>query len=203
MSSISEIESKGGIVYLLTSPSGKQYVGQTWNLHKRVLEYKNRHARGQDALHNAIVKYGWDNFSVAIIACGIQTQDALDKTEIAFIALLGTMKPAGYNLMSGGMGGGHSPESIKKMSAAKKGKTHSPEHVAAIKDALAKPEVKTKMSNAMRGEKNPNFGKTTPPETIAKMRASAKVRWARPGEREKQSAARLGKKTLLEIGGKK
>ena len=69
----------------------------------------------------------------------------------------------------------HSPEARAKMSAAKRGKTHSPEArakmSAARKRAWADPEARAKMSAARRG-------KTHSPEARAKMSAAQKRAWA-------------------------
>jgi len=50
-------------VYILTSPSGKKYVGQTNNVHNRFIFYKNLICKYQKKLYNALTKYGWYNFT--------------------------------------------------------------------------------------------------------------------------------------------
>lgn len=166
---MSEIE--GGVVYLLTSPSGKRYVGQTWNLPERLRTYAKKRWHYKSAIRVAVSKYGWDNFQVAVLACGIQTQDALDKTEMAFIALLETLAPAGYNLMSGGRGGKHSTETRAKLRVANLGKSPSLETRAKISAANTgrkhTAEARANMSAAQKG-------KTKSAEHIAKLAAALK-----------------------------
>jgi len=186
MPSITEIVN--GVVYLLTSPSRKQYVGQTWDYETRMCAYKNKQARGQAALHAAIRKYGWENFTSVIIAQGIQTQSALDATEKAFIRLLNTIAPNGYNLMSGGGGGKHHAETRAKLSAAQRGeKNHN-----FGKSPSA--ETRAKLSASKRGEKHPNFGKKHTAATRAKMSAANRGKSKSPEHRAKMSAAQRGEK---------
>ena len=52
-----------GHVYCLTSPSGKKYIGQTWNLNRRWMDYKNLRCKNQIKLFHALVKYGVENFT--------------------------------------------------------------------------------------------------------------------------------------------
>jgi len=165
-----------GVIYLLTCLiSGKQYIGQTWDYDERMARYRRSECRGQPALHAAIRKYGWENFTCVIIAQGIQTQPALDATERAFIRLLDTLAPNGYNLMSGGKGGKHNAETKAKIGDAHRGKSVSDETRAKMSAASRgrpkSPETRAKLSAAPRGKKHTA-------ETRAKMSASQKARHA-------------------------
>jgi len=141
---MSSVANSNGVVYLLTSPSGKQYVGQSWNYETRMTSYRRGGCKGQPAIHAAIRKHGWNNFTATVIKRGIQTQEALDAAETAFIETLGTVSPHGYNLMSGGRGGKLHAETKAKLSAANSNPTS---------------DARAKMSELKRGERNPNFGK--------------------------------------------
>lgn len=93
-----------GIIYILTSSSGKQYIGQTIrSLDKRWYEHvRNSHEEnyGCRAIGSAIKKYGPDKFQREIIwDC---PNDELNTWEEFFIDLYGTMYPNGYNLTKGG-----------------------------------------------------------------------------------------------------
>jgi Ni/Co efflux regulator RcnB len=83
-----------------------------------------------------------------------------------------------------------SPETRAKMSAAQKGKTVSPETrakmSAAKKGKTVSPETRAKMSAAKKG-------KTLSPETRAKMSAAHKGKTLSPETRAKMSAAQKGK----------
>ena len=171
---------ESGVIYLLTSPSGKQYVGQSWNYEKRMWQYRSGKGRGQTVLHRAVIKHGWDNFTSEILERGIETQEALDAAEDAFIMSLNTMSPHGYNLKRGGMGGKHNVESITKMSAMKRGKSPSA-------------ETRAKISAALRGERNHNFGKSHSLETRKKIGAKSRGRTPSTETRAKLREAQLGK----------
>ena len=150
-------QTESGVVYLLTSPSGKQYVGQTWDYERRMAEYRRGHGHGEIGI--AVETHGWDNFAAVKIARGVQTQDALDATEDAFSKLLGTMWPHGYNLQECGYGGKQNEKTKEKIRASLRGKPKSP-------------ETRAKISASMSGEKSSCFGKPKSAETRKKMSAA-------------------------------
>ena len=107
------------IIYKVTNTiNGKIYIGQTWN----TLEYRiNQHFReAKDNnrthvyFHNAIRKYGEENFSIEIIDHA-ETQEELDEKERYWITYYDSNnKSKGYNLDSGGKSGGKKSESTKR-----------------------------------------------------------------------------------------
>ncbi len=146
------IKHKMGIIYKITSPSGKIYIGQT----KRTIEKRlSEHLKCTGScilLENAIKKYGTDKMDVEVL---IQINDEkLDDYETKFIELYDSLEPKGYNIRSGGGCGIHSVESRKRMSEAKRGeKNHN----------FGKPrsdEAKEAISHAKSGEKHHFYGKT-------------------------------------------
>lgn len=139
-----------GIIYCLTSPSGKKYIGQTSRtLEKRLKEHEA--GGGCRILNNAIAKYGINSFTVDVL---VDVEDQLlDEYEQRFIADYGTMYPSGYNIRSGGSKGTHCAESREKMRQAKLG---------ANNHNYGKPrseEARRNISNAKAGEKHHFFGK--------------------------------------------
>ena len=64
------IRQKGmGVIYKLTSPSGKGYVGKTVRpLADRLASHKCMSQHSCRALKNAIEKYGWSSFRVEVLA---------------------------------------------------------------------------------------------------------------------------------------
>lgn len=54
-------------IYKITSPSGKAYIGQSWNIETRFRRYKNLKCKGQRKLYNSLVKYGTDTHMFVII----------------------------------------------------------------------------------------------------------------------------------------
>ena len=139
-----------GIVYTLTSPSGKQYVGITT---KRRFQGRMRtHQKPSShcvALRNAIQKYGWDNFKVETREVPVEM---LNEEEQKQIKRLNTMAPNGYNLTSGGERFKASDETKKRMSAASKKSCADPavkkRRSAASKKTMADPAVRARMSEA-------------------------------------------------------
>lgn len=90
-----------GIIYKITNKvNGKSYIGQT----RYTLEFRwkqHLHKRDNAYFHNAIHKYGEDNFQLEILEeCDIEL---LNSREIYYIAKYNTFKE-GYNLTIGGDG---------------------------------------------------------------------------------------------------
>lgn len=139
-----------GIIYCLTSPSGKQYIGQT--IRSIDIRFKE-HCRTKECilLYNALQKYKPENFIKEILL--ICDDKYLDKYEITFIEKYNTIYPNGYNVRSGGSNGKHCEESKKRMRESKLGdKNHN----------YGKPrteETKKKISEKKSGENHHFFNK--------------------------------------------
>lgn len=118
---------RNNVVYCLTFPSGKKYVGQTTQkldarlrVHTKDAFSKNRQDY-HSAKSRAIRKY--TEFSVEVLYQG-DTVEELDKQEIDFITQYDTVNN-GYNIHPGGLGGKGfklSEETKKKMSKSMKGR---------------------------------------------------------------------------------
>ena len=100
-----------GEVYVHTCiPNGKSYVGQTtvgvskrWALHQRCARSPKTSAY-QNLFSKAIRKYGADAFDHKILGLAYSAED-LDCLEKAWILMLQTKQPNGYNLTDGGDSG--------------------------------------------------------------------------------------------------
>lgn len=99
-------------IYLLVSPSGKKYVGQTKNLTRRLNVYQRGKGGKQRALRAAIEKYGFDSFTVTTLAEGLSRAE-VDAAEMRFILSEGSKAPHGYNLTDGGEDGVLAEESVE------------------------------------------------------------------------------------------
>lgn len=110
-------------IYILTNNINlKRYVGQDSNLPNRPNTHLRCDAPACRYIHNAIQKYGRDNFSVEIIHYPGISREALNEVEKWKIDQLCTKTPHGYNLTDGGeglSGYNHTPETREKIS-----KTH-------------------------------------------------------------------------------
>jgi group I intron endonuclease len=130
-----------GEIYVITSPTGKQYVGQCektrkngyqsgylsrWKAHVRESQLINPKKAGCTYLNRAIVKYGPNSMKLEILEeC---SSIILDEREKYYIRNLNTMAPNGYNLTSGGQGTIELSEvTRKKISEKKKGQKPSME----------------------------------------------------------------------------
>jgi len=115
-----------GFIYMLTSPSGKSYIGQTRNtVEERFRKHRTCNS-SCTALVNAVKKYSWEKFQIDSYEC---PDDELDKHEEMLIETLGTLSPGGYNLKEGGANNSPSEETRSKISAKLKGQIIPPETI--------------------------------------------------------------------------
>jgi group I intron endonuclease len=155
------------IAYLIRNTiSGKCYVGQTvktldrrWSSHKR----EARKGRGH-ALADAIRKYGESAFEATEIVCAFSLE-GLNSLEEYFISELNTLSPNGYNLHTGGNSHQPSEATLQKMSEASKG-------FARHKGFKHSPEVRAKISEAVKGRVPSFTGRKHSEETKAKISAA-------------------------------
>ena len=92
-----------GLIYKITAPNGKSYIGQTIrSFERRVAEHKNPNSRCP-IISRAISKYGPDNMSYEIIENDIPSLEQLNIRERYWIEYYNSFKN-GYNLTSGGDG---------------------------------------------------------------------------------------------------
>lgn len=90
-----------GIVYKLTSPSGKSYVGiSKYSIARRILWHKSEGSCCH-AIKAAIKKYGFKNFKKEVLHSNVLLSDLPD-LEVKEIASHQTLAPNGYNLTKGG-----------------------------------------------------------------------------------------------------
>jgi hypothetical protein len=97
---IKECMGRKGIIYKITSPSGKVYVGQTIKkFNDRISQHKSKYSNCT-LVKRAIDKYK-DQMKYEIIEDNIILEH-LDEREIFWIKELNSLAPNGYNLESGG-----------------------------------------------------------------------------------------------------
>ena len=102
------------IIYLITNKvNGKVYVGQTvgtlnerWSGHKSEARTDKRKGQAHNAFHNALNRYGFDNFTREVIKTGIHSIHLADHWEVFWIrhymSYVGWTKEFGYNSTTGG-----------------------------------------------------------------------------------------------------
>lgn len=114
-----------GDIYVISSPSGKIYIGQCvqylsngnkWGYINRFKSHiRDAYSGGRDycrLLNHAIRKYGPDKMIVEkVLECSI---DELDELEKYHIETYGSLAPHGYNLTTGGSNSRQSDETKEK-----------------------------------------------------------------------------------------
>lgn len=208
-------------LYVLTSPSGKQYIGiakdakKRWSVHKSV----SKTTDNQTALYQSIRKYGFDSFEKKILVIG--EFNYVKELEPKAIIAFGTKKPNGYNLTDGGDGmvgyemsdatkalmsektriRMQNPEHIEKLRAANVGKKYSAEvnakkgrkgRVCSMKGKKISPEVRDKIIKALIGNTYVR-GRTLSEEHKTKLSVAMKGRVFSGETKEKMRQAQLGK----------
>lgn len=153
---------------MLTSPSGKKYIGQTKRLLKKRI---NEHATQDSSsiIHQAMKKYGKDTFTVEVLKECAYSE--LDYWETYYIIEMATMFPNGYNIRTGGsVGSTHCDESRDRMRQSKLG---------ALNHNYGKPRdatTKLRISLQKSGEKHHFYGQTLCDEHKLKLAVSHRKR---------------------------
>lgn len=146
-------------IYLIEDHRNKPYVGITSKTPEDRLQEHKVSARcgGDTHLHNAMRKYGCDEFEIIPLVTTSSKEEAYELEE-EWIERLGTFKDWGYNMTPGGdrgprMEGEDHPmygrklpdEQVRKMAETRKGREFSEEH-------------KQSLSESKSGGNNPMYG---------------------------------------------
>ena len=103
---------RGPLIYKITSPSGKAYIGQTRWWAKRMAKHKSGKSNCT-GLQATINKYGWDAMKKEVLWEG--PEDELDAMEVRLIEEHDTLRN-GYNLIpGGGFNPAKDPASLQKI----------------------------------------------------------------------------------------
>jgi len=160
------------IIYKATNQiNNKIYIGQTSGLlETRKRQHINRNNNNKIYFHNAIHKYGADNFSWEVIRIcdSIESLNAWEQYYILYYKSIGEC----YNLRSGGKNSLHSESTKKKMSIAKQNMSEETKKKMSVAKQNISEETKKKMSIA-------HIGKKASEETKNKLRIINKRSWAK------------------------
>lgn len=95
-----------GVIYKITNPNGRQYVGKTYDLRKRINAHKCASKKHTGIiLLNSIKKYGWDAHKLEVIE--EVADELMDEREMFWISELKTYcydYPGQMNMTKGGEG---------------------------------------------------------------------------------------------------
>lgn len=177
-------------IYRITSPVGKVYIGQSWNVLKRWAAYRYSKDNKQPFLYNSFKKYGKENHKFEILhelPLDVN-QGCMDSYEILYMKLF---RDAGIVLMNtreGGSKGKHSNETKKKLSVLKTGRP------SGIKPMLGRKH--TEATKRIISEKNK--GKIQSPERRALISRLHTGKIVSEATKEKMRLFNLGKKLSAE-----
>lgn len=144
-------------IYKITSPSDKVYIGQSWNIKKRISNYKCLDCKRQPKLCNSLCKYGPENHKFEVV-CELEpdaNQHQLDQQEQFFMNIYKLEGIELMNIRGAGSRGKYNEETRLKISLSHKGKKHSAERI--LKNKLShiglkqSEETKRKRSLLMQG----------------------------------------------------
>lgn len=148
------------LIYLLSFPNGKHYVGRTKNtLDQRLAEHKAAAKKQkQHQLYYAINKYGWDSIEKSVLFIAT-TEEELILRELFYIQKYNSVKE-GYNMTYNTEIGGDNW----------KGRKHTEEYDL----------WREKIADKLRGSNNIMYGKNHTEEALVKMKEKAKGRFSLP-----------------------
>lgn len=119
-----------GVIYKITSPNGKIYIGQTMNFKRRKYYYNSGNFKQQIKLHNNVMYYKWNPCdTIEIIEeclCGVD-KILINEREKYWILYYDSFN-TGLNCNEGGhgnLGHKHTDESREKMKLSKIGIKHT------------------------------------------------------------------------------
>lgn len=125
-----------GIIYKITSPTNRSYVGQTI---KESIEKRYKYgkvSKSQTKLYRSVKKHGWDLHKKEILETVFyEDPKILDEREIYWIEKLNCIE-RGLNCRNGGNTPGFSTSTRRKISEGNKGKKLSDEHRKKISESL-------------------------------------------------------------------
>lgn len=116
-------------IYTITSPTDKVYVGQSWDIDRRLDDYLKLQCADQFRIYNSLKKHGVDKhkFEIAIELRDDISQATLNCWEAYFYNLFKANHEMMNLIIPDEDGGGkHSEETKKRISEARKGKRRGP-----------------------------------------------------------------------------
>jgi group I intron endonuclease len=109
-------------IYKITSPSGKVYIGQSWDIDKRWVDYKKYNCKAQTILYNSLRKYKCSAHSFETLQelPSDATQENLNHYENYYIDHYKQRGVELMNIRAAGSNGKLAKETIDKIVAARK-----------------------------------------------------------------------------------
>lgn len=147
-----------GVIYKITSPNNKIYIGCTIDFKRRLSEYRRLSIKGQVKLYNSLVKYGFNNHIFEIVEeC---SEDTLHEREIHWIKYFNCIEE-GLNIRLGNRTGALMESTKQKISKALKGRKVTWDSKGP-KDYKYTEEQKQKVSQGLKEYYKHNLAKPKP-----------------------------------------
>lgn len=203
--------SKQWVIYKITSPTGRVYIGVTGDPKRRQRDYSKLKMNNQTALNRSVKKYGWDSHTFEIIDTFISDEHYALGKEIFWIrswmSNVGKFpEQRGLNMTDGGrghLGKPMSEETKEKLRQANLGKKYSDETKKKLSEMRKGKKIKsgwTEEKRQMMRDKKLNNPYRHTEEAKRKISESSKGRKHMLGK--KQSPETIEKKRLALTGRK-
>ena len=177
-------------VYMHRTPSGKVYVGITSQDPEKRWR-KGTHYEDNEHFCRAIKKYGWNNIDHLIIKTNLTSVEAAEMEKTLITQYKSNDSQFGYNKSNGGdgcIGFKLSDETKKKISESLRGEKHP------LYGKHPSEETRKKMSEAKKGKPGHRLGKPLDEETKKKIRETLKGQKPSEETLKKRSKALKGRK---------
>lgn len=186
-------------IYKITSPNGKVYIGQAYNIHKRWIKYKRADCKNQPRLYASLKKHDVDKHKFEVVTeC---SKEELNDLERYYQEIYSCLGKKGLNCQLQKTGTAlkvFSEETRYKMRVAQLGKKQAPETLLK-KSIYMTGKVRTKESIAKFVETRKRNGKRRTKESIMRQSNIMKERHAKTcSETIKKHIASLTKDELSE-----
>jgi group I intron endonuclease len=140
-------------IYKITSPSGKVYIGQSWNIIQRWKAYRSSQNNKQRLLYNSFDKYGKKaHFFEILHELPVDIKQSIfDEYEILYMDFYKSAGIQLLNIREGGSRGLHNDVTKKLMGILKSGK---PSGIKPMLGRKHSDEAKARISKANSGKKH-------------------------------------------------
>lgn len=117
-------------IYKITSPTGKVYIGQSWDIARRKREYNRLSCKKQIKLHASIKKHNWVNhqFDIIVEFPSDVNQEIMDNYEKLYWSQYLDLGFDMMNIKEPGKGGKLAQSTKDKISAKAKGRIFTEDH---------------------------------------------------------------------------
>lgn len=173
------VDIRDWVIYKITNPTGRVYIGKTTNYKKRVGDYRNINCKNQKLVYHSLLKYGFESHRVEVIDTFYSDNTYANDKEMFWVRsymsnLYKFPHQSGMNLTDGGdgkLGHKHSEETKKKLSDYNKANPSGK-----LSRGLT-PEQQRKRSLTIKGRPSPLKGRVSEKVRLRRLEPP-KEKWA-------------------------